>query len=470
MSVVAGELAELTAPVRRTRHGRPHEAYRPSRVWGVETLPTHWAEKPLKRIADINTDKLSDSTDPDFELEYVDIGNVTLTEGVTSTERLRFENAPSRARRLVRDGDTIVSTVRTYLKAVAHIVTPPQNLVVSTGFAVLRGREAIHAPYLYRLAQSEAFVQAIVAHSVGVSYPAINASDIGRFYVPLPPRDEQRAIAAFLDRETARIDALISKKQRLIELLQEKRSSFISLAVTRGIDADVDTRESGVPWLGLIARHWRVEKFKYRFRRIEQGWSPQCDNRLTESGDWGVLKVGCMNTGIYDESENKALPQGMEPIPRYEVRVGDLLMSRSNTAELVGSVGRVHATQGRIMLCDKLYRIAIDESKLNPDYAVHLLRSRAARLQLERDATGASASMKNISNDRVGNLVFAFPKLQEQARILNHVTPRLEELDALIERIRDGIDRLREYRSALISAAVTGKIDVRNCREDIPCQ
>jgi type I restriction enzyme S subunit len=120
-------------------------------VWGVRRIPVHWTEKPLKHIVSINSDKLPDSTDPDFELEYVDIGNVSLTDGITSTERLRFETAPSRARRRVRHGDTIVSTVRTYLKAVAHIIEPPANLVVSTGYAVLRAKSALFHEYLYRL-------------------------------------------------------------------------------------------------------------------------------------------------------------------------------------------------------------------------------------------------------------------------------------------------------------------------------
>jgi type I restriction enzyme S subunit len=228
------------------RHGPKHSAYRQTQVWGLQSIPSHWDEKPLKHVVAINTEKLGDSTDADFELEYVDIGNVTLTQGITSTERLLFEAAPSRARRIVRDGDTIVSTVRTYLKAVAHISDPPPNLIVSTGFAVLRPSNALCPRYLYRLAQSEAFVQAIVAHSVGVSYPAINPTDIGRLYIPLPPLPEQQVIAAFLDAETTRIDTLVAGLPagaegsglvtQLVNLLQEYRSAIIAAAVVGEID------------------------------------------------------------------------------------------------------------------------------------------------------------------------------------------------------------------------------------------
>ena len=112
--------------------------YRTTSIDGLPSLPVHWKEKPLKHFVSISTDKLPETTDTDYELEYVDICNVSLIEGMTSTERYLFQKAPSRARRRVRDGDTIVSIVRTYLKAVAQVVDPPDNLIVSTGFAVLR--------------------------------------------------------------------------------------------------------------------------------------------------------------------------------------------------------------------------------------------------------------------------------------------------------------------------------------------
>lgn len=454
----------------QVKKARAYSAYRPTTVWGLDSLPAHWREKPLKRVIRINTDKLPDSTDPDHEIEYVDIGNVTLEKGITSTERLRFETAPSRARRLVREGDTIVSTVRTYLKAVAQITMRSENLVVSTGFAVLRAGSELDPGYLYRLIQSEAFVGRIMAHSVGVSYPAINASDIGSFSIQIPPLDEQRAIAKFLDHETAQLDQLISKNETMLQRLDEARLIFVSRAVNIGINSDAALIQSTIPWLGRIPAHWKIKRLKHFIKQIEQGWSPQCENRPAEPGEWGVLKVGCMNSGVYDEAENKALPSNVKAEQHYEVHIGDVLMSRSNTAELVGAVGRVRATQGHIMVCDKLYRIAFAVDRLNPDYAIHLLRSISARQQIERDATGASASMKNISNDRVENLLFAIPDTTEQATILAHIEARTKRIDCLIGGVKSVLARLKQYRAALISTAVTGEIDVCNYRPEAICQ
>src|SRR5690606_31869173 len=124
-------------------------------------------------------------------------------------------------------------------------------------------------------------------------------------------------------------------------------------------------------------------------------WSPQCESRIAEAGEWGVLKVGCVNGEVYDESENKALPSDLDPVTRYEVRVGDLLVSRANTRELLGSAAIVEETQGRILFCDKLYRLEVGDD-LDRRFLTAFLRSPSARFQYEREATGTSGSMQNI--------------------------------------------------------------------------
>ena len=194
----------------RLRIWKTYEKYRDSGVEVLGALPSHWETKPLKRIADINTEELSARTDPDYTIKYVDITNVDSVRGIMSVENHRFEDAPSRARRVVCDGDTIISTVRTYLRAIAWVVNPPGNMIVSTGFAVLRPDKEVDAEYLYRIVQAEEFIGQVVAYSAGVSYPAIAPTRLGRFRVQVPPIDEQRGIAAFLRRETSKIDSLVT--------------------------------------------------------------------------------------------------------------------------------------------------------------------------------------------------------------------------------------------------------------------
>ena len=233
---------------------------------------TFWLEspcvplRPLKYTCSLNPDILPEYTDPDLEFYYVDIGNVALEAGIIDCVHMTFANAPSRARKLVKPGDIIVSTVRTYLKAVASIPEDTERLVVSTGFAVLRVKTEADPRFLYRLVQSNPFVEAIVAASTGVSYPAINPSILGDISVPLPDLPTQKAIAEFLDRETARIDQLIEKKQRMVEVLGEKRQAVISRAVTKGLDPSVRMKESCVEWIGALPESSGVRRGKFMFR------------------------------------------------------------------------------------------------------------------------------------------------------------------------------------------------------------
>lgn len=210
----------------------------PMKDSGIEWLgevPEHWDVKRLKYVSSCNDESLPETTDPDFEILYVDISSVSRILGITAKEEMSFEDAPSRARRKVKDGDTIVSTVRTYLRAIAPIENAEDNLIVSTGFAVLRP-VSVYSGYLSLVIQSHFVVESIVARSVGVSYPAINASDIGDICITNPPLSEQREIVDKVRKATSRIDEMQSKNEQSITILHEYRSSLIHSAVTGKID------------------------------------------------------------------------------------------------------------------------------------------------------------------------------------------------------------------------------------------
>ncbi|QNS15905.1 restriction endonuclease subunit S [Mannheimia bovis] len=207
----------------------------PLRNSGIEWLgevPEHWEIKPLKFAVSYNDETLPENTDLDEEILYVDISSVSLTDGIKNKELMIFENAPSRARRIVKDGDVLVSTVRTYLKAIAQVESAEPNLIASTGFAVLRSKCGLNSQYLGYYIQSEGIVGAIVANSVGVSYPAINASDLVRLPICIPSETEQTIIANYLDKKTEKINHLQNKIERVIERLKEYRSALITQVVT----------------------------------------------------------------------------------------------------------------------------------------------------------------------------------------------------------------------------------------------
>ncbi|QQR86613.1 MAG: restriction endonuclease subunit S [Flavobacteriales bacterium] len=219
-------------------------------------------------------------------------------------------------------------------------------------------------------------------------------------------------------------------------------------------------KESGVPWLGEVPEHWEVKDLKHIIGPMEQGWSPQCDNYPADESEWGVLKAGCVNGTSLNEMENKRLPDTEEPIPALEIKPGDILMSRANTVDLIGSCGYVDKVRPRLILCDKLYRFHALPGVSNGRYLVHFLRSRAGRSYMEQNTSGASDSMQNIGQDVVRNIVMPCPPLKEQETIVAYIESSTIRIDALITKVEQAVLRLQEYRTALISAAVTGKVRV----------
>lgn len=208
-------------------------------------LPTGWSLKRLKYVATYNDEVLPEGTDDQKEIDYVEISGVSLTGGIEEINSMTFFVAPSRARRKVRSGDILISTVRTYLRAIAFVREASDNLIASTGFCVIRPQKGVVPQFLGWVVQSEPFIDEVVARSVGVSYPAINASELVTIEIPIPPLETQRRIAQFLDNRTAHIDNLLYRAtgkaqavspnesdNSLRGLLSEYRASLVTAAVT----------------------------------------------------------------------------------------------------------------------------------------------------------------------------------------------------------------------------------------------
>ena len=429
----------------------PYPAYKPSGVEWLGKIPVHWEVKRLKYLSTVNDEALPETTDPDMEFTYVDIGNVDSVRGITGTEDLVFEDAPSRARRVVRQGDVIISTVRTYLKAIARIEPTDANLIVSTGFAVLRPRELDSGFAAYALS-SPYFVDRVVAHSVGVSYPAINASELACLDIAFPPIPEQQAIAAFLDRETARIDALVSRKERLIELLREKRSALITRAVTRGLDPDAPLKNSGVEWLGKIPAHWEVKRLKtIADIRYGLGQPPK------ESPD-GLPLIRATNIShghITDEDMLYVDPADIPAGRRAILSAGEIIVVRSG-AYTADSAIIPKKYEGAISGYDMVVTVIVAK----PEFIAAVLLC-----PYVRDAQLAVASTRSaqphLNAEELGEALILLPPITEQRNIAAFLDSETARLDSLIAKVREAIECLRELRTALISAAVTGRIDVR---------
>ena len=220
----------------------------------------------------------------------------------------------------------------------------------------------------------------------------LTGEQLRRYRFPKPPLPEQTAIAEFLDRETAKIDGLMGEQRRLIELLKEKRQAVISHAVTRGLNPNAPLKPSGLEWLGDVPAHWMVASVRRVVQRIEQGWSPECFGRPADGNEWGVVKSGCVNRGTFVEQENKALSETIEPVPEYEIRSGDVLMSRaSGSPELVGSTAYITAVRPKLMLSDKIFRIHPEPIIDRRFFCGRLQFTHDARTDCARDQRGGRA-------------------------------------------------------------------------------
>ena len=220
-----------------TRGLDPNVKLKPSGVEWIGDIPAHWEIAPLKHLVSINSRVLPESTDENYAFKYFDISSVCTGSLVGQPETLRFGQAPSRARRILRKGDTILSTVRTYLKAVYYVSDEVEDWIASTGFAALTPKEKIHPPFLGLLIQSDNFINRVIRESIGVAYPAIAETKLGTLHLAYPKSiDEQQEILEYIADSSKAIDQAITRAEREIELIREYRTRLISDVVTGKVD------------------------------------------------------------------------------------------------------------------------------------------------------------------------------------------------------------------------------------------
>ena len=414
-------------------------------------------QRRLKYVATINDEALTEDTDSDFEIQYVDIGNVDSSGTIHEIARYRFEDAPSRARRIVRDGDVIISTVRTYLQAIAPIQHPPENLIVSTGFAIIRPRIGVFDPGFCRYALREPlFLAEVEMRSTGVSYPAINASDLGDICVYVPSLQKQRAIADYLDRETAQIDALAAAKAWLLALLAEKRRALITRAVTRGLDPHAPLRASGVPWLGDVPEHWEVLPLK-RIVETPVTDGPHETPDFVDSGIPFVSVEAVWDGRVHFESMRGFITR--EAHERYSRKyrpcIGDVYVVKSG------------ATTGKVAIVDfedefnvwsPLAAVRCSSTHAQSWFVFYALSSDYFQEQIR--VSWSQGTQPNIAMDVIENLYVTLPPILEQSAIVAHLAAETARLDALAAAAARSLALLKERRAALIAAAVTGRVDV----------
>lgn len=291
----------------------------------------------------------------------------------------------------------------------------------------------------------------------------LSTQQISPYKSVIPSRVEQRNITTFLGYETAKIDNLIEKQQQLIELLKEKRQAVISHVVTKGLNPDVTMKDSGVEWLGEVPKHWDVLRLKHLISYLESGCSVNAADIPAQQGEVAVLKTSCVYTRSFRANENKTVVS--EDLHRIKcpVRKGSIIISRMNTPDLVGASALVDVDVENIYLPDRLWQTNFNPKfKLIPAYLAHFMTTQGFRTQISLGAEGASSSMQNIAKDDYLSINCLLPSIEEQQEITSFLEEKLSYFSGLELMSSEIIKLLQERRTALISAAVTGKIDVRD--------
>ena len=439
---------------------KEYPSYKNSGVEWVGELPSHWHVMPLKYAAIVNREALTKQVEDNYELQYIDIGNVNQLGIINPPEHMKFANAPSRARRIIKKNDTIISTVRTYLKAVAFIHRDDDNLIASTGFATLTSRNGTHPKYLYYLVSNQGFVDTVSACSTGVSYPAITSTELARITAWLPPLIEQQAIADFLDRKTSQIDELITKKQRQIDLLHKQRTALINQAVTKGLNPDAPMKDSGVEWLGEIPSHWEVIRLKHLSRDgLRNGIFKKKDKFGSGTKLINVSDLYQDNYLVNYENLDRVQTDENE-LETFGVSPGDIFFVRSSLKlEGVGqSVCIIETPEPTVFECH-VVKTSPDKKKIEPLFLIHFLNSYIARHRLI--ASAETVTMTTLRQSKISSLEITVPPHDEQLKVIDFLMQANEKTYQAIDKIVSEIEKLNEYHTALISAAVTGKIDVR---------
>ena len=418
------------------------------------TLPATWSSKRLKYLATYNDEVLPESTDEEAEIDYVEISGVSLSRGIEQVERMPFGQAPSRARRKVRSGDILISTVRTYLRAIAKVDEASPDLIASTGFCVVRpDRQEVDSGYLGWAAKSEPFVSEVVSRSVGVSYPAINASELATIEMPLPPLETQRRIAQFLDEKTARIDGLIEKKRTLLDRLAEKRQALITRAVTKGLNPGAPMKPSGIDWLGDIPAHWEVHLVKRHFE-VTYGVGGEIDRSLEE----GTNLLSLPNITKDGRLKLDDVPYTQSATDDLLLKKGDLIFNwRNGSTDHLGKTVRFDM-DGIWTHVSFLLRLRARSLSIYSGFLRYFLNG----LRETEFFAYAKAGVNNTFNlFELKNLpVVSPPTGSEQKEIALFLDEQTTAIDKTSDRIFDSISHLEEYRAALITAAVTGQLEV----------
>jgi type I restriction enzyme S subunit len=434
----------------------PNRALRASGTHWLGRVPSQWPQKRLRYAVHLMNQKSAGAA---TDLPYIGMENIESGTG-RHIPGLPEESAEGLSN-LFCSNDILFGKLRPYLAKVIHAKEPG---LCSSELLVLRPRD-VSPRYLFYYCLSGQFVRVVDSSTYGSKMPRASWQFIGNLPILIPPLDEQRAISEFLDRETTKIDDLIAKKKSLNRRLLEKRTATIGHAVTKGLNGS-EQKSSGVDWIGDMPIHWETWRIKH-VCKLETGHTPRkSDERFWVPDECNIPWISLNDTktlernDFIDDTVVKISAIGMQNSSAHLIEAGAVVFNRDGAR-----VGLAAITTKPMCVSQHLIAWVCDRRVFNK----YLLNAIYAMNQ-EIYRITAGATIPTIGMTDVGRMTIPVPPIVEQHAIVAFLDRQCGQLDALVNRVEDAIHRLRDYRSSLVSAAVTGQIDVRSYRPEAPCQ
>lgn len=424
---------------------KAYPEYKDSGVEWISEIPKQWKVTRLKLVTSMNMGQSPNSEDCNTDgvgLAFLQ-GNAEF--GKVNPKEKQYCLIP---RKIANPGELLFS-VRAPVGAINFA---DKKYGIGRGLCSITASVTTKNSFLWWLLATCKYQLDAIA--TGSTFEAVSAEQLGNLNLALPSISEQMHIAAFLDHETAKIDKLIEKQQQLIELLKEKRQAVISHAVTKGLNPNVPMKDSGVEWLGEVPEHWGITRLKYECRNIVD--CPHSTPNYTVEGEYPAIRTADISAGYLDLGNCRRVTESVYDERNFRLipKAGDIIYSREG--ERFG-IGAPIPEGAKVCLAQ---RVMLFRAKSTPGYLMWALNSSSTYTQAQQDCIGSTSPHVNV--DTIKNFILAWPPENEREVISNFINQTLDSVESLTIHLTEKLTLLQERRSALISAAVTGKIDVRD--------
>ena len=433
-----------------------YEAYKDSNIGKVGFIPSHWEITRIGNLFEEVSDRYETGTTEELPLlsvsEYYGIAK--------RSDKIADDSILVRAEsldgyKICRPGDIVSNIMLAWKGALG---SSPYAGIVSPAYCIYRPKTVVNSRYFHYLFRTKAYTDVFYVHSTGLidSRLRLYTPKFFALYTPVPPVMEQDLIVEYLDQNTQHIDAIIAEAKASIDEYKAWKASIIYEAVTKGLDQDVEMKDSGIKWIGQIPRDWDVMKLKNIVTCMESGVSVNASQTAAAEGKIGVLKTSSVSKYHFRPEENKEVNNDELDRVSCSVKGNTIIVSRMNTPELVGACGYVKHDIPHLYLPDRLWQVHFSDSVV-VKYVWYYLSSNYIRSYYASLSSGTSSSMQNISQGQFGNAYFLFPPKEIQQNIADSLDMRCEVIDAIIDEKEALIADLEAYKKSLIFEVVTGK-------------